>query len=84
MATKDITDLQVCQAVQAASDGYRAQGAAGHHRHLILSERTGQHPNVCWRALERADRRGLIDYGIGLHGAFLTDKGRALLAGNGT
>ncbi len=87
MATKDITDLQVCQAVARGMSSpwrelppaLRAQGPS-HHRHLILAEITGQHPNVAWRALERAEGRGLIDCGVGLQGAFLTDAGRELLA----
>lgn len=79
MATKDITDVQVCEAVRDTWD------QAGHHiarPHELLSARTGQPEKVCWRALERAAGRGLIDYGIGLQGAWLTDQGKALLSSN--
>lgn len=70
MATKDITDAQV---VQAFRDGFPCRGLD------ILEERTGQPAKVCWRAAERAFERDLLDYGIGLHGAWVTEKGRDLL-----
>lgn len=77
MATKDITDIQVCEAVRDTFDH------AGRHiasPHTLLTERTGQPPKVCWKAIERACRRDLIDYGVGLTFPWLTDKGKQLLA----
>jgi hypothetical protein len=78
MATKDITDLQVCQAVRAGMD-HPGPYDGNHHRHVILAAMTGEHLKVCWRALERAQTRDLIDCGVGLHVAYLTDAGKALL-----
>jgi len=77
MATKDISDLQVLQAVQRSMQHGPGEE---HHCHVILAATTGQPGKVAWRALERANGRGLIDYGVGLQCAFLTDAGRALLA----
>src|SRR3990167_9143890 len=46
-----------------------------------LEQWTGQPQKVCYRALERAAERDLIDYGVSLRTGWLTDKGRALLDG---
>lgn len=74
MATKDITDLQCCQAA-ARTVSPEAHSRTGVH----LMEMTGQPEKVCERALERAIRRGYLDCGLGAWWAFLTDKGRELL-----
>lgn len=74
MATKDITDLQVCQAYEAYwNDRSRWP-------YDFLMEWTGQPEKVCYRAMERACDRDLIDYGTSLRSGFLTEKGKALLA----
>lgn len=82
MATKHITDLQVVQAVQQWQTD-----RTGPRAHELLAEWTGQPAKVCFRALERADRHGLLDYGVSLGTAWLTPEGHALLAsateGNG-
>lgn len=70
MAMKDISDAQVCMA--ALSHGDRPC-------HEFLSEMTGQCEKVCWLALERADNRGLIECGIGLHRPWITSSGYSLL-----
>ena len=44
-----------------------------------LASETGEPEKVCYRAMERADRRGLLDYGVSLRTAWLADKGRAVL-----
>ena len=81
MSVKDITDRQVCEAVE------RIARDRLHPGHLtlaaLLSEMTGQPEKVCWRAMERTCRRDLIDYGSSLNVAFLTDKGKRLLAEQG-
>lgn len=46
----------------------------------ILLEMTGAPEKVIYRAMERADERGLIDYGVTLRSGWLTDKGRSLIA----
>jgi hypothetical protein len=45
----------------------------------ILSEQTGEHPKVCYRAMERASRRGFVDYGCSLRTGWVTPQGEALL-----
>lgn len=72
MATKDITDLQCCQAAAR-------QGSPHSRTGVYLMEMTGQPEKVCECALERAIRRGYLDCGLGAWWAFLTDKGRELL-----
>jgi hypothetical protein len=76
MATKDITDLQVCQAYAEWTEK-REQMVDS-----LLMRATGQPEKVVYRAMERADRRGYIDYGVSLRSGWLTDKGRELVAAN--
>jgi len=76
MATKDITDRQVCEAYR---DGWASGGESD--ALSILQERTGQPAKVCFRAAERALARGLIDYGVSLRAGFPTGRGNALLSG---
>ena len=74
MATKDITDVQVCAAVKLADDnGYR------HMALSILERTTGQSPKVCLRAAERANRRGLIAFRTMIQHAWVTPEGLYLL-----
>lgn len=73
MATKDITDYQVCQAFEKKiKDG---EGFAD----SILEQMTGEPPKVCERAMERAEKRGLIESGISLRTGWLTQAGLELL-----
>jgi hypothetical protein len=74
MATKDITDKQVCEAYRDSNTKARI------YPYDILMERTGQPYKVCWRAIERASRRDLIDYGVTMRTGWLTEKGKSLLA----
>jgi hypothetical protein len=77
MAMKDITDLQVVRAVQQWQDNRN-----GPWPYETLARETGQPEKVCFRAMERADRRGYLEYGVSLRTAWLTDKGKALLTSN--
>lgn len=95
MATKDITDAQVCRAVQAYNDAIRALpplptgpfGAFGMSPILYappfpyetLAAETGQPEKVCYRAMQRAERRGLVEYGTSLRTGWLTPAGKTLL-----
>lgn len=72
MATKDILDLTVCRAVQQARD-------TNSFATEVLEEITGESPKVCYRALERAYRHGLVNYGVSLRTGWLTEKGLELL-----
>ena len=80
MATKDITDEQVCGAYETyscARDVYKQSD--DYWPYTILEGWTGEPFKVCYAAMERAARRGLIDYGVSLRTGWLTDKGRQLL-----
>ena len=74
MATKDITDKQVCEAY-AAYNNDRSMWP-----YEILQEVTGQPWKVCYRACERASRRGLVEYGVSLRSGWLTSKGVELVS----
>lgn len=45
----------------------------------FLHEITGAPINVCYRAMERANKRGLIGYGVSLRTAWLTELGEFTL-----
>lgn len=93
MATKDVTDLQVCRAVQAYQDAMKPHFAATPRifgvqpptydlppfPYQALAIETGQPEKVCYRAMERADKRGLIEVGTSLRTGWLSAKGKALL-----
>lgn len=77
MATKDISDVQVCAAVYA----YNVDGLPFADERLQVT--TGQPMKVVYCALERAYDRRLIECGTSVRSAWLEDKGRALLESNG-
>lgn len=95
MARKHISDRQVCRAVQAYQDAIKALGPVplGYvfgafpcaskslplFPHEALAVETGQPEKVCYRALERACDRGLIEYGTSLRTGWLTKAGLDLL-----
>lgn len=83
MATKDISDLQVCMAI-VARNYLRDHGLTWLNNYpridQILETFTQQPSKVVWSAMERADRHGLTDWGVSLRGAWLEPKGRDLLA----
>lgn len=82
MATKDISDKQVCEAVRDARAADWKRGGKECWPYDLLAERTGQPFKVCWRALERAEARGLIEYGASLRTGWLTQEGEGLLSTN--
>lgn len=70
--TKHISDTHVC----LATDMF--EKATFERQKVIydyLHEMTGAPINVCFRAMERAHRRGLIEYGVSLRMAWLTELG---------
>jgi len=79
MATKDITDLQVCEAF-AQMRSRREAGEISVYVDDILHQHTGEHMKVCFRAMERACSRGLVDYGVSLRGGWLTEAGIELIS----
>lgn len=83
MATKDITDLQVLQTYEERATLRDLPENKDKHVPYVdelLSEKTNQPLKVCYRAMERAERRGYLEYGMWLRGAWLTEKGEAFLA----
>lgn len=76
MAMKHITDRQVCLAVQA----FRDRGLEHPYPYEALALETGECEKVCYRAMERADDRGYLNYGVSLRTAWLTEKGVALIS----
>lgn len=86
MATKDITDKQVCEAyaeIKKQTDDLMSRRALLIEKHDwpydLLMKMTGQPEKVCYRAMERAEERGLIEYGVSLRSGWLTEKGKELL-----
>lgn len=76
MARKNISDIQVLQAYQ------RCKGT-GEFPYELLARETGEHWKVCYAAMERADSRGLIDWGVSLRSGWISEKGKRLLAEDG-
>jgi hypothetical protein len=74
MATKDISDAQVCRAYLMAKEESRWQWP-----YDVLRELTGQHENVCFRAMERAAARGFVNYGTSLRSGWVTESGMRLI-----
>lgn len=77
MARKDISDLQVVLAYRKSKLARTSLSMM--YPYDFLMEETGQSFKVCYRAMERADKRGLIDYGVSLRTGWLTEKGLELL-----
>jgi hypothetical protein len=90
MGTKDITDLQVCLAVQKYQQELQAMPrkviygmSPDYEKNLFpyeaLAIETGQPEKVCYRAMERASNKGLLECGVSLRTSWLSEKGKALL-----
>jgi hypothetical protein len=84
VATKDISDKQVCEAYVEYHEKLKGRTSfiEGEFEwpYNILQRVTGQPEKVCYRAMERASDRGYIEYGVSLRTGWLTDKGKALLS----
>lgn len=75
MGTKDIPDKMVCLAYRE----FLKAGRDGPWPYELLERWSEQPQKVCYRACERAERRGLIEYGVSLRTGWLTEKGKALI-----
>jgi hypothetical protein len=73
VARKDVTDEMVCMAYMDRSR------FALEFPYDILMRRTGEPFKVCYRAMERANDRGYIEYGVSLRTGWLTEKGWELI-----
>jgi hypothetical protein len=82
MATRDISDRQVCAAYEIAAKLRQRPDVKEYvWPYDLLMQWTGQPYKVCYRAMERAWRRDFVDYGVSLRAGYLMPKGRALLDG---
>ena len=75
-----ISDKEVC----LAYTDYKRRGQDNGYEkpyfpYEFLSVKTGMNEIACFKACERAERRGLIEYGVSLRTGWLTDAGKALL-----
>lgn len=73
MAVKDIADIQVCLIVDTT------EIESPLWAYQALAAKTEQPEKVALRAMERAERRGLIEFGVSKKFARLTRKGYALI-----
>ena len=83
MARKHVTDHQVCLAYWCCQDIetrlHSGKTVVAPWPEELLSTWTKQPQKVCYRAMERAHRRGLIAYGVSLRAGWLTQTGNALI-----
>lgn len=73
MSRKHVPDLMVCKAYLIAATMKRRWPTD------ILVDMSGECPKVCYRAMERAARHGLIKWGNSLRSGWLTQAGRELV-----
>jgi hypothetical protein len=78
MATKDVPDALVCAAYLRLQELREAGVQRTPWPYDLLAKWTSQHWKVCYRAMERAASRGLIDYGVSLRTGWLTERGLEL------
>jgi hypothetical protein len=77
VSRKNVTNLLVCRAY-AARKPFDDKWP-----YDLLSEWTGEPVKVCYRAMERAEEQGYIEYGTSLRSGWLTEKGKQLVVENG-
>jgi len=84
-SSRDITDLQVCEAYRRYNEQVDASvlGEAERWPHEILCEMTGATEARAIRAIERAGQKGLISSMIRLRVARLTPSGYEILENGG-
>lgn len=75
MPRRHITDIQICQAVKE----YELTDRPRYFASTILVAKTGATEQVVLNALKRAKDNQLIEWGISIHGPWLTTKGKLLL-----
>lgn len=75
MSMKNVPDWLVCRAVQA----YQDDAEKDFFPYDLLTYMTGECEKVCIRAMERACRHELIEYGVSLRTGWLTQKGKDLI-----
>lgn len=78
MKRRDISDYEVCKAVA------EYQQTKGDFPYETLAEKFNCDEKLAFSACERAERNGLIDYGVSLRTGWLTEKGKSLLTNQQT
>lgn len=78
MKRSDISDFEVCKAVQEYQD------TMGDFPYQTLAKKFNCDEKVAYSACERACDRDLIEYGVSLRTGWLTEKGKELLTTNNT
>jgi hypothetical protein len=78
MAMKDIPDKMVLLAYKL----YDADRMGKKFPYDFLMEMSNQPFKVCYKCMERASNRDLIDYGVSLRTGWITEKGMELLNGD--
>jgi len=74
MKTSDITDEQVVLAFKESHSRRWSE-----YPYEILMRSTGAPFKVVWRAMERAEKRDLVEYGVSLRCGWPTEKGLELV-----
>jgi hypothetical protein len=76
----DISDRDVCLAYKEYHKRMEKQGyEKPYYPYEFLSKHTGKNEVACFKACERAERRGFIEYGVSLRTGWLTEKGEELI-----
>lgn len=75
MSRKHVTNDVVCYAYYIA----RKKNKDPNFVYKFLSRVTKEQEKVCFRAMERACKKGLINFGVSLQCGWLSDKGKDLL-----
>jgi len=78
MSRKNIPDWLVCAAYVEAQKRHKATNNIVFALDILM-QWTGEPEKVCYVAMERADDRGYIDYGVSLRAGWVTDEGAELL-----
>lgn len=74
MARKDITDEIIVQLLMLHKDSSPRRAFSE-----FVAEATQQPEKIAYRAIERADKRGLLDFGVSMNYPWITPKGYELL-----
>jgi len=74
MAMKHVSDEKVLKAVLKSRDGDHK-----YWPYELLSKETGECEKVCYRAMERTNNKGYLDYGVSLRTAWVTPEGKEFL-----
>jgi hypothetical protein len=75
----DISDREVCLAYKQYYERRKEEGyQKPFYPYEFLSISKGKNEIACFKACERAERHGLIEYGVSLRTGWLTESGEAL------